>query len=55
MVTAAAERSPHPWTIFVTGEENLKEAIRRASNLVFFVSEPDVLVCLLNQLGKEKG
>ena len=55
MVTAAAERSPHPWTIFVTGEENLEEAIRRASNRVFFVSEPDVLVCLLNQLGKEKG
>jgi hypothetical protein len=55
MVTAASEKSPDPWTIFVTREENLKEAVRRASNRAHFVSEPDVLVCLLNQLGKERG
>jgi hypothetical protein len=55
MVRAAAEKSPDPWTIFVTREENLKEAVRRASKRVAFVSEPDVLVCCLNQLGKERG
>jgi hypothetical protein len=55
MVTAAARKSPDPWTIFVTREENLKEAVRRSSKRVHFVSEPDVLVCCLNQLGKERG
>jgi len=53
MVTAAAEKSPDPWTIFVTRDEKLREAVRRTSKRVNFVSEPDVLVCLLNQLGKE--
>jgi hypothetical protein len=55
MVSAAAEKSPDPWTIFVTREEALKEAVRRSSGRVHFVSEPDVLVCCLNQLGKESG
>ena len=55
MVTAAAEKSPDLWTIFVTREEKLREAVRRTSERVNFVSEPDVLVCLLNQLGKEAG
>jgi len=54
MVKAAAEKSPDPWTIFVTRDENLKEAVRRASGRAHFVSEPDVLVCCLNQLGKER-
>jgi hypothetical protein len=55
MVAAASEKSPDPWTIFVTRDEKLKEAVRRTSKRVHFVSEPDVLVCLLNQLGKERG
>jgi hypothetical protein len=55
MVAAAAEKSPDPWTIFVTREEKLKEAVRRTSKRAHFVSKPDVLVCLLNQLGKERG
>jgi hypothetical protein len=54
MVKAAAEKSPDPWTIFVTRDENLKQAVRRTSDRVAFVSEPDVLVCCLNQLGKER-
>jgi hypothetical protein len=55
MVKAAAEKSPDPWTIFVTRDENLKQAVRRTSDRVAFVSEPDVLVCCLNQLGKERA
>jgi len=55
MVTAAAGKSPDPWTIFVTREENLQEAVRRVSARAHFVSEPDVLVCCLNQLGEERG
>lgn len=54
MVKSASEKSPNPWTIFVTREEKLKEAVRRTSDRVHFVSEPDVLVCCLNQLGKER-
>lgn len=54
MVKSASERSPDPWTIFVTRDEKLKEAVRQASKRVAFVSEPDVLVCCLNQLGKER-
>jgi hypothetical protein len=55
MVAAASEKSPDPWTIFVTREENFKETVRRTSKRSHFVSEPDVLVCCLNQLGKERG
>jgi hypothetical protein len=54
MVKAAAEKSPDPWTIFVARDENLEEAVRRTSRRAHFVSEPDVLVCCLNQLGKER-
>ena len=54
MVKSASDKSPDPWTIFVTRDENLKEAVRRTSDRVHFVSEPDVLVCCLNQLGKER-
>jgi len=55
MVTAASEKSPDPWTVFVTRDRELQEAVRRTSERVHFVSEPDVLVCCLNQLGRERG
>jgi hypothetical protein len=53
MVAAASEKSPDPWTIFVTRDENLRKAVQRASKRACFVSQPDVLVCCLNELGKE--
>jgi hypothetical protein len=55
MVRAAATRSADPWTIIVTRDEKLREEVRRTAKRSHFVSEPDVLVCLLNQLGKERG
>ena len=55
MVKAGSEKTPDPWTIFVTRDENLREEVRRTSARVHFVGEPDVLVCCLNQLGKEGG
>jgi hypothetical protein len=55
MVASTATKSPDPWTVFVTRDENLKEAVRRTSERAHFVSEPDVLVCLLNRLGRESG
>jgi hypothetical protein len=53
MVKSASEKTPDPWTIFVTRDKNLEEAVRQTSQRAHFVSEPDVLVCCLNQLGKE--
>ena len=54
MVAAAMSRSPDLWTIFVTGEDALKQAVRDTCERAHFVSEPDILVCLLNHLGKEE-
>jgi hypothetical protein len=54
MVAAAQAKSLETSTIFVTRDEALQEAVRRTCGRVHFVSEPDVLVCLLNQLGKDR-
>ncbi len=53
MVEAA--NSPQTSAIFVTSETAIKQAVRRICERTHFVSEPDVLVCLLNQLGKDRG
>jgi hypothetical protein len=55
MVAAALIKSPETSTIFVTRDEILKGAVRQVCERAHFVSETDVLVCLLNQLGKEGG
>ena len=55
MVAAALIKSTGTSTIFVTRDETLKGAVRQVCGRAHFVSEPDVLVCLLNQLGKEGG
>ncbi len=54
MVAAAQAKSLETSTIFVTRDEALQEAVRRTCGRAHFVSEPDVLVCLLNQLGKDR-
>jgi hypothetical protein len=51
----AAAKSPQTSAIFVTSETAIKQAVRRICERVHFVSEPDILVCLLNQLGKDRG
>lgn len=51
----AAAKSPQTSAIFVTRDEELKQAVRRICERAHFVSEPDILVCLLNQLGKDRG
>jgi hypothetical protein len=55
MVAAALKQSPETSTIFVTREQALKEAVRQVCESAHFVSEPDVLVCVLGRLGKEGG
>jgi len=51
MASAAAGSSIDTWTIFVTRDEGLKDAVRRVCRHVCFVSEPDVLVTALNNIG----
>jgi hypothetical protein len=55
MVDAARGMSPETAAIFVTRDRGLQEAVRGVCRRAHFVTEPDVLVCLLNQLGKERG
>jgi hypothetical protein len=55
MVSAALGKSKRTWSIFVTRDQKLQEAVRRSSERAHFLSEPDVLVSLLNQLGKDRG
>lgn len=55
MVTAVAEKTPDQWTIFVTGDPELQQRVRQVCDRTHFVSKPDVLVCLLNNLAKEQG
>ena len=55
MVSASMEFSQDTWTIFVTKDEELKKQIKEACPNTFFVSEPDVLVALLNKLGKDEN
>ncbi|UCF99921.1 MAG: hypothetical protein JSV89_10390 [Spirochaetaceae bacterium] len=55
MVSAAAKQSANLWTIFVSRDESLQARLRRICERAHFVSEPDVLVCLLNRMGREMG
>jgi hypothetical protein len=55
MVAAAMAKSPQTSTIFVTSEIAIKQAVLRVCEYAHFVNEPDVLVWLLNQLGKDRG
>jgi hypothetical protein len=53
MLAAAAEAGGSPWSIFVTREEGLRRQVRAACHRSWFAGEPDVLVVLLNELGRE--
>jgi len=55
MVAATRAKSLQTSAIFVTSETAIKQAVRRVCEHTHFVSEPDILVCLLNQLGKDRG
>jgi hypothetical protein len=55
MAAAARAKSLQTSAIFVTPEIAIKRAVRRICERAHFVSEPDVLVCLFNQLGKDRG
>lgn len=54
MVEAAVRAGGETWSVFVTRDADLRKAVRRACPRSWFVSEPDVLVALLAELGREK-
>jgi len=53
MITAAAACSPDLWTIFVSEDAVLKEAVRHACPRAHFVSQPDILVSVFNALAQD--
>ncbi len=52
MVRAAVDRCPDTRTIFVTVDDELKRQVRKVCADSFFVETPDMLVMILNRLGK---
>jgi len=50
MVSAAMNKSDNTWVIFVTEDEDLKHAVNNMCPHSYFVSEPDTLITLLNNL-----
>ncbi|MCF8227558.1 MAG: hypothetical protein K9G58_01665 [Bacteroidales bacterium] len=49
MVKASVQQSKETYTIFVTKDEELKRQVRQACSNTFFVSEPDILLSILNK------
>ncbi len=50
MVQASTENTGDTWTVFVTDDIELKQRVTALCPNSFFVSEPDILVSLLNKL-----
>ncbi|MBN1838023.1 MAG: hypothetical protein JW820_19350 [Spirochaetales bacterium] len=53
MVEAAVQAGGETWAIFVTRDAELRRRLRRTCPRSWCASEPDVLVALLNELGRE--
>ncbi|MBU1863334.1 MAG: trehalose 6-phosphate synthase [Candidatus Omnitrophica bacterium] len=54
MILTSMEESKDTHVIFVTKDDNLKKEVQSVCKNSFFVSEPDILVALLNNLGKKE-
>ncbi|MDN5356286.1 MAG: hypothetical protein PWQ43_1228 [Rikenellaceae bacterium] len=52
MLTTAIKKTNNVATIFVTNDDNLKESINNICANSYFVSSPDILVTLLNEINK---
>jgi hypothetical protein len=55
MVQAAVESSPDTTAVFVTGNDELKESLRSRCAHALFLTTPDALVLLLNELSSREG
>ena len=54
MVITSMNMTKGTWSVFVTEDEKLKEEVKKVCKNLFFVSKPDILVTILNELGKDK-
>jgi hypothetical protein len=54
MIEAATRTGGETWSIFITRDNSLREEVRTACPQSWFASKPDILVALLNELGREK-
>lgn len=52
MLTTAIKKTNNVATIFVTNDDNLKESINNICANSYFVSSPDILITLLNEINK---
>ncbi len=50
MVAASIEKTQETWSIFVTEDKELQKEVTNICPRSFFISEPDILVSLLNNL-----
>jgi len=50
MVAASMEKTQETWSIFVTEDMELQKEVMNICPRSFFISEPDILVSLLNNL-----
>lgn len=52
MLEIVAKHSGNLYTIFITDDEELKDRVKSVCKNSFFVSSPDILVAILNELSK---
>ena len=52
MVKVSGECTENTWALFVTQDPKLQKQVRDVAPHSFFVSQPDILVTLLNSLGR---
>ena len=50
MVAASMEKTPNTWGVFVTKDPSLQQEVKKICPQSLFVSEPDVLISILNNL-----
>ena len=50
MICTAIERTEDTWALFISSDEKVKSAVKKTCLKHCFLSEPDMLVCLLNNI-----
>ena len=55
MVQASMEQTENTWTVFVTENPSLQQEVRQVCPNSLFVSQPDALVTLFNNLGQKES
>ncbi|MFC1478586.1 trehalose 6-phosphate synthase [Candidatus Margulisiibacteriota bacterium] len=54
MAAVSMEKTDNTYAVFVTDDDNLKQKVKEICPNAFFVPNPDILVTILNNLGKQQ-